>query len=105
MFPFWLTLGIVIILLGIGNRQVMERLGFKPNSEVFSTPSRKHSAKRIEQIGQWLLITLGMSFLVVGLGNTLPVAISQKILFGLLGFAGLMLVAILWITIANWTAR
>ena len=105
MFPFWFILGIVIILMGILNRQIMERLGLKPDSEVFIIPSLKHSARRIEQLGQWLVITLGVSFLILGLGKALPADISQKILFGLLGLAGLMFLAMIGITVANWKAR
>lgn len=105
MFPIWFILGIVIILFGIFNRQIMERFGLKPNSEVFTTPSRTHIAKIIEQIAQWLVIILGVSFLVLGFGEALPADISQKMLFGLLSLAGVMLVAIIGITVANWKAR
>lgn len=105
MFPLWLILGIVIVLVGIFNRQIMERLGFKPNSEVFIIPSRKHSSRMIEQIGRWLIVAIGMSFIVLGLGEALPVNISLKILFILLGLAGLMLLTMIGITVANWKAR
>ena len=105
MFLIWLILGIVTILMGIFNRQIMERLGAKPNSEVFTNLSRKHSSRIIEQIGRWLIVTLGVSFLVLGLGEALPVSISQTILFVLLGFAGLMLFTMIGITVANWKAR
>ena len=59
----------------------------------------------IEQIGQWLVITLGVSFLVLGLGGALPNDMSNKISFSLLGLSGLMLLAIIGITIANWKAK
>ena len=80
-------------------------LGFKPTSEILTTPSLKHSSRIIEQIGQWLVITLGASFLVLGLGGALPNDISRKISFLLLGLSGLMLLAILGITIVNWKAK
>ena len=105
MFPFWLILGIVTILMGIFNRQMLRLLGFKPMSEVLTTPNLKHSAKIIEQIGQWLVITIGVSFLVQGLGGTLPNDISYKISFSLLGLSGLLLLAIIGITLANWKAK
>ena len=105
MFPFWLIFGIVIILLGIFNRQMLRLLGFKPMSEVLTTPNLKHSSRIIEQIGRWLVITLGVSFLVLGLGGALPNDISHKISFSLLGLSGLMLLAIIGITVANWKAK
>jgi len=105
MFPFWLIFGLVTILMGIFNRQMLRLLGFKPMSEVLITPNLKHSSRIIEQIGRWLIITLGVSFLVQGLGGTLPNDMSYKISFALLGFSGLLLLAIIGITIANWKAK
>jgi hypothetical protein len=105
MFPFWLIVGIVTVLMGIFNKQILRLLGLKPMSEVLSTPNLKQSSRIIEQIGQWLMITLGISFLVLGLGGALPNHISEKISFSLLGLSGLMLFAIIGITIANWKAK
>jgi hypothetical protein len=105
MFPFWLIMGSAIILLGIFNRQVLQLLGLKPISEVFTTPNLKHSSRITEQIGRWLVITLGLSFLVLGLGGALPNDISRKISFSLLGLSGLMLLAMIGITVANWKAK
>jgi hypothetical protein len=95
----------VTILMGIFSKQLLRLLGLKPISEVIVTPNLKHSSKTIEQIGQWLVIALGMSFLVLGLGAALPNNISYRIIFSLLGLSGLMLLAIIGITIANWKAR
>jgi hypothetical protein len=105
MFPVWFILGIITIFAGVFSRQTRERLGSKPNSEVFTNPSRKRSSTIIEQIGRWLTITLGVSFLVLGLGGALPNNLSYRISFLLLGLAGLMLLAIIGITIANWKAK
>ena len=105
MLPFWLFFGIVTILAGIFNRQMLRLLGFKPMSEVVTIPNLKHSSRIIEQIGRWLVITLGVSFLVLGLGGMLPNDISRKISCLLLGLSGLMLLAIIGITIVNWKAK
>jgi hypothetical protein len=105
MLPFWLIFGTVTILIGIFNRQMLRLLGFKPISEVITTPNLKYSSRIIEQIGRWLVITLGVSFLVLGLGGALPNDISHKISFSLLGLSSLMLLAIIGITIANWKAK
>ena len=105
MFPFWLIFGTVTVLMGIFNSQILRFLGFKPMSEVIATPNLKRSSRMIEQIGRWLVITLGVSFLVLGLGEALPNDISNKVSFSLLGLSGLMLLAIIGITIANWKAK
>jgi hypothetical protein len=105
MFPVWLILGTVTILAGIFNRQMLRLLGLKPMSEVITSPNLKYSSRIIEQIGRWLLISLGVSFLVLGLDGALPNNISHTISFLLLGLSGLMLLAIVGITIANWKAK
>ena len=105
MFPFWLILGMVTISAGVFDRQLLRLLGFKHMSEVITTPNLKYSSRTIEQIGRWLVIILGVSFLVLGLDGVLPNNISHKISFSLLGLSGLMLLAIIGITIANWKAK
>ncbi len=66
MFPFWFILGIVTILMGIFNRQLLQLLGYKPMSEVFTAANLKRSSRMIEQISRWLVIILGVGFLVQG---------------------------------------
>jgi len=105
MFPFWLIFGIVTILIGIFNRQILQLLGFKPMSEVLTTPNLKYSARIIEQVGQWLVIILGVGFLVQGLGGMLPGNLGYQISLSLLGLSALLLLTIIGITIANWKAK
>ena len=105
MFPFWLMLGLVMIFLGIFNKQILRWLGLKPISEILTIPNLKNSSRIVEQLGQWLVITLGASFLVQGLGRALPGDILYKISYGLFGLAGLLLLGGIGITIANWKAR
>lgn len=104
MFPLWLILGTFLILAAIFNRQMLRFLGLKPMSEVIIT-KLKSSSRTIEQIERWLLISLGVNFLVLGLDGALPDNISYTISFLLLGLSGLLLVAIVGITIANWKAK
>jgi hypothetical protein len=80
-------------------------MGLKPMSEVMVTPNLKRSSRIIERMGQWLGITLGVSFLVLGLGEALPHDISNKISFSLLGLSCLLTLAIIGITIATWKAK
>jgi uncharacterized membrane protein len=105
MFAFWLILGTFTILAGIFNRQMLQLLGIKPSSEVLTTPNLKYSSRTVERIGRWLVIILGVSFMVLGLGGVLPNNISRNISFSLLGLSGLMLLAMIGITIANWKAK
>jgi hypothetical protein len=74
-------------------------------SEVMTTPSRKHSSRRIEQIGRWLVITLGVGFLIQGLGEMLPGDLSYNISLSVLGLSVLLFLAIIGITIANWKVK
>jgi hypothetical protein len=105
MFALWLILGAVMILMGIFNRQMLQLLGFKPVSEIMVSPNIKRSSKIIEQIGRWLLITLGVNFVVFGLGVVLPTRISHLISFFLMGLSVVMLLAMIAITLANWKAK
>ncbi len=105
MFPIWLILGLFLVLSGIFNTQLSRFLGIKPLSEVFTLPNLVQSSQSIEKLGRWLAITLGLSFLVQGLGTVLPNDISSKISFLLLGFIGLMILAMIWLTIAKWNVK
>ena len=105
VFAIWLILGAVMILMGIFNRQMLRLLGVKPASELMVLPNLKHSSKIIEQIGRWLVITLGVSFVFLGLGEILPTRISHLIAFILLGLSAVMVFMMIAITFANWKAK
>ena len=106
MFPFWLFFGAVTILLGLLNRRLLQLIALKPLSESLTTPNLKHLSRPIEHIGRWVLITLGMSFLVQGLGKQfLSGEITYRISLSLLGLSGLMILTMVGVTIANWKAK
>jgi phosphoglycerol transferase MdoB-like AlkP superfamily enzyme len=105
MFPIWLFLGSVLLILGLFNKQMLRLMGLKPMSEVFSMPSLRSSSRRVEQIGRWLVIALGMAFLVHGLGNTLPERVDSAISSLFVGASALLLVAMFVIAIANGKAQ
>lgn len=105
MFPVWIIVGSLVILMGLFNRQMLRLLRLKPLSEVFTTPNLKHSSRLIEQIGRWLVIILGVSFLVQGLGAVLPDGLGYRISSVLVGLSALLLLAIFGIAIVNWRAR
>ena len=93
-----------ILILALKIRK-MRLLNMKPMSEMFTIPSLTHSSRVIEKLGRWLVIMLGMSFLVQGLGRALPDDISSRIAVSLLALVGLMIIAMIWITIANWKIK
>ena len=105
MYIFWLVTGTVTILLAIFNKQVLRLLGLKPTSEVITTPNLKRSSKLSEGIGRWLLVILGVFFILQGLDSIMVGKVSDMILLSLLVVAGLMFLAMVGITLANWKAR
>src|SRR5512141_1629844 len=105
MFPIWLILGLLLILVGIFNRPMLSFLGIRPMSTLFTNPSLAQSTRWIEKIGQWLVITLGVSFLVQGLNGALPNSLSTLISFVLLGFVGLMILAMIGISLIKWRSK
>ncbi|HSL41938.1 MAG TPA: hypothetical protein VK897_00805 [Anaerolineales bacterium] len=59
----------------------------------------------IERIGRWLVITLGLSFLVQGLGAALPIGIGRVTSILLLGLSALLLLGMFGIAIASWRVK
>jgi len=104
VFPFWLFLGIVLLVMGLFNKQMLRWIGLKPMSEVFTTPRLKTSSRRVERIGRWLVIVLGIGFLVHGLGTALPGQVASVISSLSTGVSALLLVAMFVVAIANWKA-
>jgi hypothetical protein len=105
MFPFWIIVGTIVILMGIFNKQMLRLLHLQLMSEVFTTPNLKHSSRLIEQLARWLVINLGISFLVQGLGTVLPNHVGYIISSVTVGLSGLLLLAMFGIAIANWKAK
>jgi hypothetical protein len=105
MFVIWIIVGSIAILSGIFNKQVLRLLHLQPMSEVFTTPNLKNSSRIIEQIGRVLVITLGISFLIQGLGTVLPGQASHLISFIMLGLSGFLLFTMFGIAVVNWKAK
>jgi hypothetical protein len=105
MFAIWLILGSLMILLGIFNKRMLNLLGLKPLSEIYSSPSLKRSSRQIEIIGRWLVIVLGIAFLVQGLHGALPAAWGSMTSSALVGLSVLLLLTMFGIAMLNWKAR
>lgn len=105
MHPFWLITGSLVILMGTFNKSLLHLLGLKPLSEVFTTPTLKRSSRTIEQMARWLVIVIGASFLLQGLGEALPGDLAGGISLVLLVLSCLLLIAMFAIAITAWKAR
>jgi hypothetical protein len=105
MHPFWLITGSLVILMGMFNKPLLHLFGLKHLSEVFTTPTLKRSSRTIEQITRWLVIVIGASFLVQGLGEMLPGDLSGGISAVLLVLSCLLLIAMFAIALATWKPR
>jgi hypothetical protein len=105
MYPIWLILGSLVVLLGLFNKKLLQRLNIKPMSEVFTDSTLRKSSRKIEEVGRWLVITLGAGFLVQGLGTALPNEVRSPIVLVLLGLSALLLAAMFTIAVINWRTR
>lgn len=105
MHPFWLITGSLVILMGMFNKTLLHLLGLRPLSEVFTTPTLKRSSRTIEKITRWLVIVIGASFLLQGLGEALPGDLAGGISSALLVLACLLLIAMFVTAMASWKAR
>lgn len=105
MHPFWLITGSLVILMGMFNKPLLHLFGLKHLSEVFTTPTLKRSSRTIEQITRWLVVVIGASFLVQGLGEALPGDLAGGISAVLLVLAYLLLIAMFATAIITWKAR
>jgi hypothetical protein len=99
MFIIWLMLVVVMIAAGIFDRQILRGAGFKAQSSLITSPGLKKSAVLREQLARWVLIVLGASFIVQGLGGLLPAKLSLVLSTILFGAAWVMLLVMIVITI------
>lgn len=98
-------LGSLIILLALFNKQLLRFIRLKPLSEVFTVPRFQHSAKITETLGRWVVAMIGIGFLIQGIGPTfLSSGATYTISWIVLGLAGLILLSMLGVVLANWKA-
>ena len=103
---FLSSIGFLIILLALLNKQLLRWMGIKPMSEVFTNPNFQRSAKITEKLGRLFLVVFGVGFLVQGIGTqflssevTYIVSITVSVL------SGLIILAMLIVVLANWKAK
>jgi hypothetical protein len=99
MFIIWLILGAPMIAAGIFDRQILRAVGFKEQSSLITSPALRKTAVLREQLARWVIIVLGASFIIQGLGGLLPANLSLVISAILFGAAWLILLVMIVITI------
>jgi hypothetical protein len=103
---FLSSIGFLIILLALLNKQLLRWMGMKPMSEVFTNPRFQRSAKITEKLGQIFLVVFGVSFLVQGVGSQfLSSEVIYTVAITVLGLSGLIILAMFIVVLANWKAK
>ena len=109
IFPVMILLSIIgflLILIAFLNKQLLQWIGLKPMSELFTNPNFQRSAKTTEVLGQLLLLVMGAGFLLQGAGSLF---LSSKVIYIisliLLGLLGLIIVVVFGVILANWKAK
>jgi hypothetical protein len=107
LFP--LFLGSLAILLAVFDRRLLHLIGLKPPSEVYTTPRFQRSAKITEGLGRLFLLVFGLGFLFQGAGGLFGQFLSSETAYSvsiaILGLAGLILLVMFGVVLANWKAR
>jgi hypothetical protein len=94
IFP--LFMGCLVILLVLFERQLMQFIGLKPRSDVFSEPRFQRSAKMTENLGRLFLLVIGAGFLVQGIGPIfLPNEVTCIISIISMGLSGLIVLVVI----------
>jgi hypothetical protein len=103
---FLSSIGILIILLALLNKQLLRWIGIKPMSEVFTNPNFQRSARITEKLGRLFLVVFGAGFLVQGVGTQfLSSAVTYAVSITVLGLSGLIILAMFIVVLANWKAK
>ena len=99
-------IGVLFILLALLNKLFLRWIGIKPMSEVFTNPKFQRSAKITEKLGRLLFGVLGVSFLVQGVGAQFLSSRTTYVLsLAIFGLAGLILLVMFGVILANWKAK
>lgn len=67
---FFTVMGLFLILSGLFKPQIDRRLGFAERSRLFTNPHFRQSARKTALMGRILLVLLGISFILHGIGNS-----------------------------------
>lgn len=100
------SIGVLIILLALFNKQLLQWMKIRPMSEVFTNPGFQRSAKITEKLGQLFLGVFGLGFLVQGVGaRFLSSRATYLVSISVLGASGLIVLAMFIVVLANWKVK
>jgi hypothetical protein len=103
--PFFVLLGVVMIGIGLFSRQLNRWVGLREQSSVFTEPRFRRSARTTENVGRIITILLGIGFLMQGVGGRfLASEITSTVSLLALGLAGVGILIMFGVVIANWQA-
>ena len=103
--PFFMLLGVVMIGIGLLSPQLNRWVGLRERSSVFTEPRFQRTARTTEFVVRIIEILLGVGFLMQGVGNRFFASeITSTVSFLALGLAGVGIVVMFGVVIANWRA-
>ena len=103
--PFFMLLGVVMIGIGLLSPQLKRWVGLRERSSVFTEPRFQRTARTTEFVVRIVEVLVGVGFLMQGVGNRfLASEITSTVSFLALGLAGVGIVVMFGVVVANWRA-
>jgi hypothetical protein len=103
--PFFVLLGVVMIGIGLLSPQLNRWVGLRERSSAFTEPRFQRSARTTENASRIIAILLGIGFLMQGVGGKfLASEITSAVSLLVLGLAGVGVLIMFGVIIANWRA-
>jgi hypothetical protein len=103
--PFFVLLGVVMIGIGLFSPQLNRWVGLRERSSAFTEPRFQRSARTTENVGRIIEILLGIGFFMQGVGGRLLASeIASTVSLLVLGLAGVGILILFGVVIANWRA-
>jgi hypothetical protein len=103
--PFFILLGVVMIGVGLLSPQLKRWMSLRERSSIFTEPRFQRSARTTGFVVRIIEISLGVGFLMHGVGSRfLASEITSTVSFLTLGLAGVGILVVFGLVIANWRA-
>jgi len=100
-----MLLGVVMIGIGLLSPQLKRWVGLRERSSVFTEPRFQRTARTTEFVVRIVEVLVGVGFLMQGVGNRfLASEITSTVSFLALGLAGVGIVVMFGVVVANWRA-
>jgi membrane associated rhomboid family serine protease len=103
--PFFVLLGLLMIGIGLLSPQLNRWVGMRERSSVFTEPRFQRTARTTEKVSRIVGILLGVGFLMQGVGSRfLTSEVASTVSLVALGLAGLGILIMFGVVMANWRA-